>query len=91
MTKKAKQAEAPVEKPVDPIVVKIVQAIRPGDVVFIECDEPRTTAQLTDLNKKIKDKLPDVRIVILNKGSRVSQVQTLATIAANAAASKSKS
>lgn len=79
---KAKPKAAPTEKPVDPIVVKIVQAIRPGDVVFIECDEPRTTAQLTDLNAKIKQKIPDVRIIILNKGSRVAQVQTLATLAA---------
>jgi hypothetical protein len=79
-TKKAKPTATPVEKPVDPIVVKIVQAIRPGDVVFIECDEAKTTAQLTDLNAKIKAKMPDVRIVILNKGSRVAQVQTLATI-----------
>lgn len=78
-TKKSGAAAKPAD--IEPIVVKIVQSIRPGDVIFIECDEPRTTAQLTDLNKKIKEKIPDVRIVILNKGSRVAQVQTLATIA----------
>lgn len=81
MAKNKRPAPAPVEPAIEPIIVKIVQSVRPGDVIFIECDQARTTQQLTHLNEQIKAKLPDVRVVILNKGSRVASMQTLATIA----------
>lgn len=79
--KKTATAKAEAES----IVVKIVQAIRPGDVIFIECDEARTQQQLKHLNDQIKTMLPDVRVVILNKGSRVAHMQTLATLATKGA------
>ncbi len=69
------------EPAVEPIIVKIIQSVRPGDVVFIECDQSRTTQQLEYLHEQLKKKLPELRIVILNKGSRVAEVQTLATLA----------
>lgn len=65
----------------DQIVVKIVQAVRPGDVLVIECDEARTQHQLEHLHKQLKAKLADVRIVILNKGARLASAQTVATVA----------
>jgi hypothetical protein len=72
----------PVPRAVDDhIVVKIVQAVRPGDVLVIECDELHTQPQLEHLHKQLKAKLPDVRIVILNKGAHLANAQTIATLA----------
>jgi hypothetical protein len=79
MTKK-KTTEVPAEQNVEAITVKIVQSVRPGDVIFIECEKDRTTQQLQHLHEQIKSKLPDVRIVILNKGARVTAAQTAATV-----------
>lgn len=78
---KKKTTEATAEQVVEPIIVKIIQSVRPGDVIFIECDKERTTQQLQHLHEQIKSKLPDVRIVILNKGARVTAAQTIATVA----------
>lgn len=64
----------------DPIVVKIMQAVRPGDLVIIECATPRQEAHLKNINDQFKEKLPDIHVVVLNAGVRVADVQTLATI-----------
>lgn len=76
-----KKSNAPEPAELEPIIVKIVQSVRPGDVIFIECDQERTTKQLEHLNAQIKQKLPEVKVVILNKGSRVAKIQTVATVA----------
>lgn len=67
--------------PIEPIIVKIVQSIHPGDVLVIECDTMHTQPQLDHLHAQLKAKLPEMRIVILNKGARVANAQTLATLA----------
>ena len=76
-----KQKETASDNAVEPIVVKIVQSVRPGDVLVIECDQSRTTQQLQHLHEQLKKKLPEMRIVILNQGARVANAQTLATLA----------
>lgn len=81
MGKRKIENEAPPQPPVEQIVVKIVQSVRPGDVLVIECDQSQTTKQLQHLHEQLKAKLPEIRIVILNKGARVAPAQSLATIA----------
>lgn len=80
MAKKSEKTPTATPLP-DSFVIKILKAVQPGDIVFIECDEARNTQQLQHLTTQLKGKLPDVRIVILNKGARVAEVQTLATVA----------
>lgn len=81
MAKKSKPVEPAA---IEPIVVKIVQSVRPGDVLVIECDDARTQPQLEHLHKQLKAKLPEMRIVILNKGAHVAPAQTIATVATGA-------
>jgi hypothetical protein len=65
-----------------PIVVKLVQLVRPGDVLVIECDEFHSQQQLQHLHKQLAAKLPEMRIVILNKGAHLANAQTIAASAA---------
>jgi hypothetical protein len=76
-----KPSAAPPPPPVDQIVLKLVQSVRAGDVLVIECDELRTQPQLEHLHRQLKAKLPEMRIVILNKGAHVANAQTIATLA----------
>lgn len=76
----ARKNAAATAQAVEPIVIKIVQSVRPGDVLVIECDQARTTQQLQHLHDQLKKKLPDMRIVILNAGARLAPAQTLATL-----------
>lgn len=81
-SEKKKPVAPPAPPSIEPIIVKIVQSVHPGDVLVIECDEARTGPQLEHLHKQLKAKLPEMRIVILNKGARLANAQTLATLAA---------
>lgn len=79
---KKKTESAPQAAPkTDPIVVKIMQQVRPGDVVFIEMNKPTQASHLKHIAEQFKAMLPNVHCVILNGDARVTKVQTLATIA----------
>lgn len=79
MSKKKQQAGE--ESAANPIVIKVMQAARPGDIVFIEMHKPVSRQHLDHIAKQFKDYLPEIRCVILNGDARVCDAQTLATIA----------
>lgn len=52
--------------------IKLVQAFRPGDVVFLESDRVLSLEHMKHFHQEFKQRIPEIKVVILNQGLRVS-------------------
>jgi hypothetical protein len=56
------------------IKATVLRGIRPGDLVFIECEQPLPVQRMEALRAAIREQLPDVRVFLLGHGLKVAAI-----------------